>query len=132
MEFIEMYSKFFAVYFAFTAVILVITIVSFWRIFAKAGKPGWAAIVPIYNTVVWLEIIGKPVWWILLLMIPGINIVFAIWITNLLSKSFGKDEAFTVGLILLPFVFYPILAFGKAQYAGPAGLEDLPPNIPSN
>jgi hypothetical protein len=101
--------------------IIVLTIVSMWKIFEKAGKPGWAAIVPIYNILILLEIVGKPWWWLLLMLIPVVNIVFAIWMTNLLSKSFGKTEGFTVGLILLPFVFYPILGFGDAQYAGPAG-----------
>ena len=92
-----------------------------WNIYQKAGKPGWAALIPIYNSIVLLEIVGKPIWWIFLLLIPGVNLIFAIWITNLLTKSFGKDEAFTVGLILLAIVFYPILGFGKANYQGPAG-----------
>jgi len=94
-----------------------------WKIYEKAGKPGWAAIIPIYNTIILLEIVGKPIWWLFLMLIPGVNIVFAVWVTNLLSKSFGKDEAFTVGLILLSIVFYPILGFGSAQYQGPAGEE---------
>ena len=55
------------------------------------------------------------------MLIPFVNIIFAIWMTNLLSKSFGQNEGFTVGLILLPIIFYPILAFGSAKYGGPAG-----------
>ncbi|MDW7695893.1 DUF5684 domain-containing protein [Flammeovirgaceae bacterium SG7u.111] len=101
--------------------IVVLAIASNWVIYQKAGKPGWASIVPIYSTVVLLEIVGKPVWWFFLLFIPGVNIIFAVWTLNLLSKSFGKDEGFTVGLILLSLVFYPILAFGDAKYQGPAG-----------
>ena len=92
-----------------------------WRIFEKAGKPGWAAIIPIYSTIVLLEIVGKPWWWLLLMLIPIAGIVWAIWTINLLSKSFGKEEGFTVGLILLGFIFYPILAFSDAKYRGPFG-----------
>jgi len=58
-------------------------------------------------------------------LIPGVNVIFSIWTTNLLSKSFGKNEAFTVGLIFLPFIFYPILGFGSAKYQGPAGADTL-------
>ena len=103
-------------------IVAAIIIIANWKIYKKAGKPGWASIIPIYNTIVLLEIIGKPWWWLLLLLIPCVNIVFAIWIINLLSKSFGQSEGFTVGLLLLPFIFYPILAFGNYQYLGPAGV----------
>jgi hypothetical protein len=105
----------------FVLALTVVLIVSQWKIYEKAGKPGWACIIPIYNTIVLLEIVGKPWWWILLMLIPVVNIIFVIWMTNLLSKSFGKDEGFTVGLILLSIVFYPILGFGSAKYQGPAG-----------
>ena len=98
-----------------------LVIVAQWMIYEKAGKPGWACIIPIYNTLVLLEIVGKPWWWLLLIMIPGINIIFTIWVLNLLSKSFGKDVGFTVGLILLSVVFFPILGFGSSKYIGPAG-----------
>ena len=101
--------------------IIVLMIVANWKIYEKAGKPGWAAIIPFYNIIVLLEIVGKPIWWIFLFLIPVVNVVFGIWTTNLLSKSFGKDEGFTVGLILLGLVFYPILGFGDAKYQGPAG-----------
>jgi uncharacterized protein DUF5684 len=104
-------------------IIWVIMVVAQWKIYEKAGKPGWAAIIPIYNIIVLLEIVGKPVWWIFLLLIPCVNIIFAIWITNLLSKSFGQSEGFTVGLLLLGIVFYPILGFGNYKYLGPAGLS---------
>jgi hypothetical protein len=99
----------------------VITIVGMWKTFEKAGKPGWAAIIPIYNVIVMLEIVGKPIWWLVLFIIPCVNIVFAIWTINLFSKSFGQSEGFTVGLLLLPMIFYPILGFGNYQYIGPAG-----------
>jgi hypothetical protein len=115
-------------------IIVVIMVISHWKIFEKAGKPGWAAIIPIYNTIVLLEIVGKPVWWILLFLIPCVNIVFLVWTTNLLSKSFGQSEGFTVGLLLLGVIFYPILAFGNYKYLGPSaqeagGLRPLDPSV---
>ena len=101
--------------------VIILVIVSMWKIFEKAGKPGWACIIPIYNMIVLLEIVGKPWWWLLLYLIPVVNLVILIWVFNLLSKSFGKTEGFTIGLILLGFIFFPILGLGDAQYVGPAG-----------
>ncbi len=92
-----------------------------WKVYQKAGQPGWACITPIYNTYVLLKIVGKPGWWLLLMLVPFVNIVFAIWMTNLLSKSFGKDVGFTLGLIFLSPIFIPILGFGSARYIGPYG-----------
>jgi hypothetical protein len=96
-------------------------IVSMWKVYTKAGKPGWACIIPIYNTIVLLDIVGKPWWWIFLLCIPIVNLIFAIWIYNLLSLSFGKSVGFTIGLLFIPVVFFPILGLGEATYNGPAG-----------
>ena len=101
--------------------VLLLIIISQWKIYTKANQPGWACLIPIYNIWIWIKIIGKPGWWLLMLIIPFVNIVFAIWMTNLLSKSFGKGEGFTIGLILLPLIFYPILGLGSAKYLGPAG-----------
>ena len=105
----------------FIIALAVLVIASMWTIFTKAGQPGWAAIIPIYNMVVLLKIVGKPVWWIILFLIPFVNYVFIIWTYNMLSKSFGKSEGYTVGLILLGIVFFPMLAFGDAKYLGPYG-----------
>lgn len=96
--------------------IVVICIASLWKIYEKAGKPGWTCLIPIYNIVVLLEIVNKPWWWLLLLMVPIVNIIVLIMITHLLSKSFGKSVGFTVGLVLFGFVFYPVLGFGGAEY----------------
>jgi hypothetical protein len=104
-------------------IIIAVCIAGMWKVFTKAGKPGWACIIPIYNFIVILEIVGKPVWWFLLLLIPCVNIVFLVWTYNLLSKSFGKSEGFTVGLILLSPIFVCILGFGDAVYLGPAAAE---------
>ena len=107
--------------FFFVILIAVIYIAAMWRIYQKAGKPGWASIIPIYNVLILLEIVGKPWWWLLLMLIPGLNIVLAVWMTNLLSKSFGQGVGFTLGLIFLSAIFYPILAFSNIEYQGAAG-----------
>ena len=98
--------------------ILILIIASMWKIFEKAGKPGWAAIIPIYNIIVLLEIVGKPVWWIILLLIPLVNFIFLIIITHRLSTSFGQGIGTTLLLIFLPFIGYPMLGFGSATYVG--------------
>ncbi|GAA3942039.1 hypothetical protein GO495_08750 [Chitinophaga oryziterrae] len=109
-------------FFIFILVILFFYGLCMWKIFEKAGHPGWSAIVPIYNYYIFTKIIGKPGWWTVLLLIPYVGIIFQIWGANLLSKSFGKDTGFTIGLIFLSFVFLPIMAFDKTiQYRGPSG-----------
>lgn len=102
------------IYFA----VIILSIVGLWIVFQKAGKPGWASIIPIYNMVVLLEIVGKPLWWILLLLIPIVNIVISILIMLDLAKAFGKGTGFGIGLAFLPFIFIPILAFSDARYRG--------------
>jgi hypothetical protein len=100
--------------------IVVLMLAGLWKVFSKAGKPGWAAIIPIYNAIVMLEICGRPIWWILLLLIPCVNIVISLLISLDLAKSFGKDAAYGIGLWLLGFIFLPILGFGSSEYQGPA------------
>lgn len=107
----------------FYGALIVFSIYCWYRVFEKAGKPGWAAIVPIYNVIVFLEVIGKPWWWLLLFFIPVVNLIFGIWAYHLLSKSFGKGVGFTIGLILVNVIFIAILAFGDDTYLGPAGNE---------
>lgn len=104
----------------FWLVILVLSIVACWKVFTKAGKPGWASIIPIYNIYVLLTIVGKPGWWLLLFFIPLVNLVMGIIVAIELAKCFGKGGGFAVGLILLPFIFLLILAFGSAKYTPPA------------
>jgi hypothetical protein len=101
--------------------VVIFLIAAMWKIFEKAGQPGWAAIVPIYNMYIMLKIVVKPGWCLILFLIPFVNYVFIIWTYNMLSKSFGKEEGFTVGLVLLGIVFFPILGFGDAKYLGPFG-----------
>lgn len=84
----------------------------------KAGKPGWAAIIPIYNIIVLLQIADKPLWWIILFLIPLVNLIMAILVSIAVAEKFGKGAGFGVGLALLGLFFYPILGFGDAQYQG--------------
>jgi hypothetical protein len=100
--------------------IVILMVASLWKIFTKAGKPGWAAIVPIYNIIVMLQICEKPVWWIILLLIPLVNFVISIILYVALAQVFGKGVGFAIGILLLPFVFLPMLGFGGAQYKGGA------------
>ena len=97
----------------------VFEIAAIWKMFVKAGKPGWAAIVPIYNGIVILQIAGRPVWWFLLYFIPLVNIIIAIIVMIDFAKSFGQSVGFALGLIFLPIIFFPILAWGDAEYLGP-------------
>lgn len=109
------------VIFPILAALTILQIIATWRIYEKAGQPGWACLIPVYNFYVLLKIVGKPGWWLIWMFIPIANIVIGIWVINLLSKSFGKDVGFTLGLIFLSIIFYPILGFGNAEYQGTAG-----------
>jgi hypothetical protein len=96
--------------------LIALVFVSNWIIFQKAGKPGWASIIPFYNRVVALDIAGKPLWWVLFLIIPFVNIVFLVIVARRIAANFGHGRWFMVGMIFLPFIFLPILAFGKSSY----------------
>ena len=93
-------------------------VVTGWRLFTKAGKPGWASLIPIYNLVVLTDIVQRPAWWVALLFVPVVNIFIYFQLSIDLAKSFGKSTAFGIGLGWPGLVFYQILAFGKAQYVG--------------
>ena len=99
-------------------VVAVFYIFCLWRIFVKAGKPGWAAIIPIYNTIILLNIGGLSGWLVLLGLIPFVNIILAIIIYWNLGKAFGKGVGFQLGLIILSLIFIPILAFDSSRYVG--------------
>jgi hypothetical protein len=98
--------------------VIVLMVVAMWKVFTKAGEPGWAAIVPIYNIIVFLRISGKPVWWIILLIIPFVNFIISLLVSLGLAKNFGKGGGFGVGLWLLSPIFILILAFGDAKFVG--------------
>jgi len=112
-------------------IVIFLLIVPMWKIYTKAGQPGWAILIPIYNLIVLFKIVGKPWWRLFLFFIPIVNYVFVIWTINLLSKSFGKNVGFTLGLLFLGIIFYPILGYGKAQYIGPAGAKKEEPAAPT-
>lgn len=99
--------------------VAVIFIIAEWKIYEKAGKPGWAVLIPFYNLYVLLKIVGRPGWWLLLFFIPLVNFIIAIIVTNDLSKSFGQGVGFTLGLIFLSPVFILLLGFGDYKYLGP-------------
>lgn len=100
--------------------ILAVSIVGTWKVFTKAGEPGWACLIPIYNVIVILRIVGRPLWWVLLYLIPLVNLIVAIVVMVDLARYFGKGAGFGLGLTFLGFIFFPILGLGEAQYSGPA------------
>ncbi|HEV8419130.1 MAG TPA: DUF5684 domain-containing protein [Candidatus Udaeobacter sp.] len=104
----------------------VLMIAACWKIFTKAGQPGWASIIPIYNWYILCKIVGRPGWWVILLLIPFVNFIVGIVLCIDLAKSFGKGVGFGIGLVLLSVIFFPILGFGSAQYQGPTA-GSLPP-----
>ncbi len=117
----------------FTLLYVVPIVAGTWKIFQKAGEPGWAAIVPFYNIRVQLRIVGRSRWWMLAyapsflwapLIVVGICVGVMIGLD--LAKSFGRSTAFGVGVGLLPFIFLPILGFGSDQYDGPRGTYAAP------
>lgn len=116
----------------FSLCMIIIEIIAMWKIFTKAGEKGWKAIIPIYSTVILFKISGISPWLLLLLLLGFIPIVgwliafgLSIYLANSLSKSFGKDIGYTIGLIFLPFIFHLILGFGKAEYVGPGGKQEI-------
>jgi len=103
-------------------VIAVVFIAGLWKVFAKSGQPGWACLIPFYNGYVLLKIAGRPGWWLILFLIPLVNIVIALLVAIDIAKSFGQSTVFGVVLLfLLGGIGYLILGFGNYRYLGPAG-----------
>jgi uncharacterized membrane protein YoaK (UPF0700 family) len=103
----------------FSLAIFAFIIASMWRVFTKAGHPGWASIVPIYNIYIMTQIAGRPGWWVVLAIIPCVSIIAMFVLSIDIARAFGRGVGFGVGLALLGFIFYPILAFGDATFQGP-------------
>ncbi len=95
---------------------MIFILAAFWKVFVKAGQPGWACLIPIYNAYIMLKIAGRPGWWLILYLVPLVNIVIAILVSVDIARKFGRGVGFGIGLILLGFIFYPILGFGSATY----------------
>lgn len=95
-----------------------VMIASMWKVFDKAGQPGWGALVPIFNIYLLCKIANRPAWWMVLFFIPIVSLVAFAVISFDIAKAFGKGAGFGLGLFLLGFVFYPMLAFGSAEYLG--------------
>lgn len=113
----------------------VIVIIAQWKVFKKAGKPGWASIIPVYNTWVLFEITGYPSWMALLLLVPIANliaVVYGIMASYKLAKLFGKSDLFAFCNVLFPVVTYPVLGFGKAAFSGAAPASAMPVMSPSS
>jgi hypothetical protein len=100
----------------FAIAIGLFVIVSMWKVFEKAGQPGWGVLIPIYNAYLFIKIAGRPGWWLILLFIPLVNIIIDVIISLDIAKNFGKEAIFGLGLFFFGFIFYPILAFGSAEY----------------
>lgn len=115
-----------AVIWVIALLLMALMIVAMWILFKKAGKPGWAAVVPFYDQYTLYEITWGNGWRFLMLLLPIYNIVLAILTYIRLAKAFGKDEGYAVGLVFLPQVFVPMLAFGSAAYHGVPGVTSAP------
>jgi hypothetical protein len=101
-------------------ILFVIVAAGLWKVFVKARQPGWAAIIPFFNTYILTVIAGRPILWFVLTFIPLVNVVIFFILLLDIAKYFGKSPAFAVGLFFFPYIFFPILGFGTAQYSGPA------------
>jgi Family of unknown function (DUF5684) len=99
-------------------VIIVLGIAGMWKTFAKAGQPGWGAIIPFYNFYLMCKVAGWSGWWVLLLFIPPVNLIIAIFVGIDIAKNFGKGTGFGLGLAFLWVIFFPILGFSDARYIG--------------
>ncbi|MSV32258.1 MAG: signal peptidase I [Bryobacterales bacterium] len=98
--------------------VCVAMIAGIWKVFVKAGQPGWGCLVPIYNLILLLGMAGKPTWWIVLFLIPLVSLVAAVLVSIEIAKKFGQGTGYGLGLAFLPMFFFPMLGFGSAQYQG--------------
>jgi hypothetical protein len=106
--------------FVFFLVFALVPLIGLWKVFEKAGEPGWAAIVPIYNIYLMVKISGNSPLFVLLLLIPLVNLLVGIKVMIDLADKFGKGVGYALGMMFLPFVFFPMLGFGSARYRGSA------------
>jgi len=107
-----------ACYWIAALIVWVLVIAGYWKMFSKAGEAGWQSIIPIWNLLVLLRIVGRPWWWILLYLIPFVNIIIWVIVSYDTAKSYGHGWGYAIGIILIPYVFYVLLGFGDSQYVG--------------
>ena len=112
-------------YLAVVGVLSLLLLIAGWKVYSKAGRPGWAVLIPLYNLYVYTQIVKRPKWWIFLYLAilipfagPLVGLLLGLFDSIRLAKAFGKSEGFGVGLALLAIIFLPILAFGSAKYDG--------------
>ncbi|KKN92798.1 hypothetical protein LCGC14_0205410 [marine sediment metagenome] len=111
---------------------MVLMIAGLWKVFVKAGQPGWACLVPVYNGyIVTVEIAKLPILWFILSFVPIVFLIPPFKVGFAVAAKFGKEGGFGIGLIFLPFIFYPILGFGSATYQGAAAAAATPPAPPA-
>ncbi len=103
--------------------ILLLVIAGGWKLFSKAGQPGWGILVPILNLYFLCKVAGRPGWWVLLMFIPLVNIIIMVIISIDVAKAFGMGTGFGLGIFFLGFIFIPVLGFGGATYQGSAGAQ---------
>lgn len=108
-----------AVYSVIALAVTILMLIAQWKIFVKAGKPGWGAIVPFYNMYCLFEMSFGNGWLFLLCLVPCVNVVITIMMWIKLAQAFGQGAAYGIGLIFLPVIFLPMLGFGSAEYIGP-------------
>ena len=101
--------------------IFALVIAGLWKLFAKAGRPGWASIIPIYNIIVMQDIVGREAWKIVLLLIPLLNIYFGITLYISFAKAYGKRGIGNyLAILLLGIIFIPLWGFSnEVRYQGP-------------
>ncbi len=108
------------VYYVVFLAVMIVSLVGLWKVFVKAGKPGWGAIVPFYNTYCLFEMSFGTGWLFLLILVPCVGQVMMIIMWIKLAQAFGKGAGFGIGILFLPFIFLPMLGFGDAQFIGSA------------
>jgi hypothetical protein len=116
-------AAFFAAFFFVFLVIGIVCLIGMWKVFDKAGQPGWAVLIPIYNIIVLLRVAGLPWYWVftpLVAIIPILGLIaylaWIVWVHHRISTRFGQGIGFTIGLTFLGPIFWLILGFGSAKY----------------
>jgi len=105
------------IYSAVCLAVFIVVIAGSWKMLEKAKQPGWGILIPIYNMVLLCRVAGKPGWWVILMIIPLVNIIISVLVAAGIARNFGKGVGYTLGLIFLPIIFYSVLGFGDAKYA---------------